>query len=182
MRFTWCTVPGIAFATAKSASQCASGGAGEREACEVRVRAAVALHANRPAREQVGGDREAARRARARALERGGHTRVVGRHIRRVGAKHADREAGPWKGLAPDKVLRQPELSAKRAHFVFVVVGERLDDAPLVAQPTHELCVVVVRLDHRRVRRHHRARALDQVGTQRPLRQEHVLSTDPWSA
>eukprot|EP00964_Phaeocystis_antarctica_P150433 scaffold117838_cov75-Phaeocystis_antarctica.AAC.1 len=62
------------------------------------------------------------------------------------------------------------------AHLVLVVVAQRLDDAPRVAQLAHERRVVVVRLDDGRgVGSDGRAAGLDEVGPQRALREDDVL-------
>ena len=61
------------------------------------------------------------------------------------------------------------------AHLILVVVLERLEDSPLVAQLADELRVVVVRLDALGVGRDERGGGLDEVGAEGALREvDHV--------
>mmetsp|Transcript_6547 Transcript_6547/g.20947 ORF Transcript_6547/g.20947 Transcript_6547/m.20947 type:complete len:665 (+) Transcript_6547:195-2189(+) len=149
-----------------------------RERGKVRVRAAVALDADRADGQQR---RSEAQLGVAGALgSEGGRGAVVLLGEVRLGrAERADGEAGPGEGLPPDERRRQPELDPELAHLVLVVVLERLDDAPLVAQVADELRVVVVRLDDVRVGGNEGGGRLDQVGPQRALREVHILRLEP---
>ena len=80
---------------------------------------------------------------------------------------------GPGKRVAPDHLLRQPQLAAHLPHLVLEQLAQRLQQ--LERQPLGQAADVVVGLDRHR-RPALRRERLDDVGIERALHQEpHVL-------
>ena len=138
----------------------------------VRVRALVALDADRADRRQHGealpqlaveiGPTDLLEQDRVRAPQ-------DGEPLLGDVADDPDREAGAGEGLAPDHALGQAELLADAAHFVLEEQPQRLDELhPHVGRQPAD---VVVRLDERGDTVLPAAR-LDDVRVERPLDEE----------
>ena len=84
-------------------------------------------------------------------------------------ADDSHRQAGPWKRVPPDDVLRQAEVFAYASHLVFEQVAQRLDK--LEAELLGQAADVVVQLDVCRRVAVFRA-GLDDVGIERALGEE----------
>mmetsp|Transcript_8086 Transcript_8086/g.23795 ORF Transcript_8086/g.23795 Transcript_8086/m.23795 type:complete len:690 (+) Transcript_8086:160-2229(+) len=148
------------------------------DAHEVRVGAAVALHAHGAHGQEAAGKVLGESGHLAEGVELRLHHLAARGGVGLASAEQADGEARPGEGLPPHKLLRETQLRAERADLVLVVVLEGLDDAAQVTEVTHELRVVVVGLDALRVAADHLGGGLDEVGPQRALREEHVIRVD----
>ena len=95
-----------------------------------------------------------------------------------VVAEDADAEAGAGERLARGDLLVEAEHTRDLADLILVPVPVGLDDLAFFAELADNIDVVVMRLDLVGVTADIGVAALDQVGAERPLRQEGVVEVD----